>query len=84
MWNKGDWTNFHAYCEDIDWDEIISSELVELVELVANELWSSFVSVIKAGIAKYVPTFIPPKTARIKRKGLSKANKKLRTKKKKL
>ena len=78
MWNRGDWTNFHAYCEDIDWDEIISNEQS------ANELWSSFVSVIKAGIAKYVPTFTPPKNAQIKRKGLSKANKKLRTKKKKL
>jgi hypothetical protein len=75
MWNKGDWTNFHAYCEDIDWDDIL------LNEQSANELWSSFVSVIKVGIAKYVPTFTPPKNARIKRKGLSKANKKLRTKK---
>ena len=65
MWNKGDWTNFHAYCGDIDWDDIISNEQS------ANELWSSFVSVIKAGIAKCVPTFTPPQMLISKERALA-------------
>jgi len=78
IWSKTDWTNFYVYCENLNWDDII------LNEQTADEMWNSFISVIKTGILKYVPTYTPKKKTPTKRKGLSKANKKLRSLKKKL
>jgi len=59
IWSKADWINFYAYCENIIWDEIFTDELT------SDELWSSFISVIKKGIANFVPTFTPKSNANI-------------------
>ena len=77
-WNKVEWNNFAAFCNNVNWYEIISADQS------ANELWDSFCAVIKTGVDQFVPKLMLKNKLFRTRKFKSKVLRKLHAKKQKL